>query len=286
MGGDLNVTSDIGSGSDFCFDPVLKAADPEAELAGLLPLIAPGQRVVVVDAPQSNGLVQACERFGLGVTRVSTAEEVPAGDLHDCGIISSTEQAHALRGSRFLPLVLRAPQIPELNMRQALDFSLASVIETNRNDAELCSAIMRALAKSMRRIEHQRGQADWKILIAEECVPSSVPTGVTLTMSRSPDSNKVNQIVAKRILTRHGITDVTIVENGAQAVEAAKATAFTAILSDVSMPVLGAFIRLARLFWKRGLTKDMTAAQMVERRLGRSAHGRTASTLPPSRSSA
>lgn len=168
MGGQLTVSSISGQGSDFTFDPVLHRADPKSELTRQLSNVSPGQNVVVVDGAGSDGVEEYCKQFGFRVTRVANVNEVPTGDLFDCGVISTTEEADTLRGSRFLPLVLRAERLPKLNMRRALDLSLASVIETNKTAAELCAAILRASAKSMRGIKQQRGQADWKILLAEE----------------------------------------------------------------------------------------------------------------------
>lgn len=168
--GDLNVKSQVGQGSDFFFDCHLKVAAPTTELHEHLPVIAEGRTVVAVEGPELGAVEAACARFGLSVTKVPSVDDIPAGDLFDCGVVSSIDEANRLRGTRFLPLVLRAPSIPRLTMRTALDLSLASVIETNKGENALCGAIVRALAKSMRKIEHKQGQADWKILLAEECV--------------------------------------------------------------------------------------------------------------------
>lgn len=144
-------------------------------------------------------------------------EEVPSGDLFDCAIISTIEEADKLRSNRFLPLVLRAATLPKLDMRRALDFSLASVIETGKGEAELCNALHIALKKSMRKLGNHDVKADWKILLAED--------------------NKINQIVARRLLASSGLKCLEVVENGQEAFEAVKANQYDIVLMDVSMPV-------------------------------------------------
>jgi two-component system sensor histidine kinase/response regulator len=54
------------------------------------------------------------------------------------------------------------------------------------------------------------------------------------------EDNRVNQLVAQAVLKIDG-HQVTVVENGADAVAAAKASAFDVILMDVQMPVMNGF---------------------------------------------
>ena len=54
------------------------------------------------------------------------------------------------------------------------------------------------------------------------------------------EDNKVNQIVAKRILTNWGV-DLSIAPNGRKAVEMATATDYDVILMDIQMPIMDGF---------------------------------------------
>jgi CheY-like chemotaxis protein len=68
-------------------------------------------------------------------------------------------------------------------------------------------------------------------------VDHPVRTGLHILLA---DDNVVNQRVAQILLERDGHR-VTVVSTGADAVAAAKATAYDAILMDVQMPVMGGF---------------------------------------------
>ncbi|WAR61531.1 hypothetical protein PtB15_12B219 [Puccinia triticina] len=217
MGGHLDVESEVGKGSDFGFDVILGPADPEVELRKQIEKIDTDQCVLLIDDKELDDVEASCLKFGLSVHRVPSIEEVPSGDLFDCAIISTIEEADKLRSNRFLPLVLRAATLPKLDMRRALDFSLASVIETGKGEAELCNALHIALKKSMRKLGNHDVKADWKILLAED--------------------NKINQIVARRLLASSGLKCLEVVENGQEAFEAVKANQYDIVLMDVSMPV-------------------------------------------------
>ncbi|PLW22706.1 hypothetical protein PCASD_13739 [Puccinia coronata f. sp. avenae] len=217
MGGHLDVESEVGKGSDFAFDVILGPADPEVELRKQIEKIDTDQCVLLIDDEKLDDVEASCIKFGLSVHRVPSIEEVPSGDLFDCAIISTIEEADKLRSNRFLPLVLRAATLPKLDMRRALDFSLASVIETGKGEAELCNALHIALKKSMRKLGNHDVKADWKILLAED--------------------NKINQIVARRLLASSGLKCLEVVENGQEAFEAVKANQYDIVLMDVSMPV-------------------------------------------------
>ncbi|MBW0480484.1 hypothetical protein O181_020199 [Austropuccinia psidii MF-1] len=217
MGGQLNVESEVDRGSNFSFDLLLGLADTAVELRKQTEKIDTDQCVLLIDGEKPDSLEQSCLKFGLSVHRVRSIEEVPSGDLFDCAIISTIEEADRLRSNRFLPLVLRAPTLPKLDMRRALDFSLASVIETDKAEAELCNALNIALKKSMRKLGNHDVKANWKILLAED--------------------NKINQIVARRLLASSGLDCLEVVENGQEAFEAVKSHQYDIVLMDVSMPV-------------------------------------------------
>jgi CheY-like chemotaxis protein len=65
----------------------------------------------------------------------------------------------------------------------------------------------------------------------------AVPTGLSILLA---EDNVVNQRVAQALLERDGHT-VDVVNNGAEAVTAARATIYDVILMDIQMPELGGF---------------------------------------------
>jgi CheY-like chemotaxis protein len=69
------------------------------------------------------------------------------------------------------------------------------------------------------------------------------------------DDNLINQKVLERILTRVGVTDITIVDNGKKAVEEAEHAQFDCIFMDVEMPVMDG-LTACGIISKRKLEKD------------------------------
>ncbi|POW22241.1 hypothetical protein PSHT_01554 [Puccinia striiformis] len=127
---------------------------------------------LLIDDEELDDVEVLCLKFGLSVHWVPSIEEVTLGDLFNCVLITTIQEANKLRSNRFLPLVLRAATLPQLNMCHALDFSLASLIETGKGEAELCNALHIALKKGMGKLGNLDVQADWKILLAEDSLYS------------------------------------------------------------------------------------------------------------------
>lgn len=100
--------------------------------------------------------------------------------------------------------------------------------------------------------------------------PVSAPLDALLSFSRTlhillVDDNFMNQLITKDQLTTLG-ADVTIANNGQEAVELAKQTSFDFILMDIQMPIMDGYeaTRAIRLFNKKTPIVAHTAAALIE----------------------
>ncbi|MBI9019696.1 MAG: response regulator [Verrucomicrobia bacterium] len=76
------------------------------------------------------------------------------------------------------------------------------------------------------------------------------------------EDNKINQLVADRILRRMGCT-TTIVENGQLAIEASEKNGFDLILMDCQMPVVDGYEATRQIRLKERQTPDAPAIPII-----------------------
>ncbi|GLI79941.1 histidine kinase osmosensor [Penicillium ochrochloron] len=228
MGGDIWVTSRVGEGSKFSFTSRAKLAQAPA---GFSEQLAPyrGRRVLLVDNGDSEGcsVPTMLKDFGLEPVVVSDGELVPGQTRKDlCGsfdamLAPSLDTAAKLRADANLslnPLVIVAPVV-SLLLKSAGELGVSSYVTTPCRPIDFWSGILPALGNRRNRISEGITRS-LAILLAED--------------------NDVNQKVAVRILQKCN-HNVTVVENGLQAVKEAQQHRYDVILMDVSMPVMGGF---------------------------------------------
>ncbi|KAJ5485598.1 Histidine protein kinase NIK1 [Penicillium diatomitis] len=230
MGGGIWVTSRVGEGSKFSFTSRAKLAQAPA---GFAEQLAPyrGRRVLLVD----NGNWKDCpvssmlKDFGLEAVvvheneLVSTQRRNDLGGSFDAMLVPSIEAAAKLRADSTLslnPLVIAAPSVTLL-LKSAGELGISSYATTKAGTRpiDFWSGILPALGNRRNRISEGISRS-LAILLAED--------------------NDVNQKVAVRILQKCN-HNVTVVENGLQAVKEAQQHRYDVILMDVSMPVMGGF---------------------------------------------
>lgn len=228
MGGDIWVTSRVGEGSKFSFTSRAKLAQPPA---GFSEQLAPyrGRRVLLVDNGDSGDcpVSTMIKDFGLEPVVVSDSELVPGQSKKDlCGsfdamLAPSLDTAAMLRADPDLslnPLVIVAPVV-SFHLKSASELGVSTYITTPCRPIDFWSGILPALGNRRNRISEGITRS-LAILLAED--------------------NDVNQKVAVRILQKCN-HNVTVVENGLQAVKEAQQHRYDVILMDVSMPVMGGF---------------------------------------------
>ena len=228
MGGDIWVTSHMGEGSTFSFTCRVKLALPPPSFADQL---APhrGQRVLFFDHGLARSFPIATVLIELGIEPVIvTEEQLECGQFKsdwvctfDAILIENLEIAAKLRACPDLqpiPLVITAHTV-SLTLRAAGELGIASYITVPCRPIDLWNGILPALGNR----------------------PTRTPSGYTRSLSiLLAEDNDVNQKVAVRILEKFN-HEVTVVENGLQAVQEVKHHRYDVVLMDVQMPVMGGF---------------------------------------------
>ncbi|CAI5760408.1 unnamed protein product [Candida verbasci] len=228
MGGEIWVTSEYGSGSNFYFTVSVSPSNIRytRQTEQLLPFSS--HYVLFVSIEHSDGELKNIENamieLGLNPIIVRNIEDANLSEpiKYDIIMIDSIEIAKKLRllsEVKYIPLVLVHHSIPELNMRLCIDLGISSYGNTPCSMTDLASALIPAL-ESRSISQNSDESVSYKILLAED--------------------NLVNQKLAVRILEKQG-HHVEVVENGLEAYEAIQKFKFDVVLMDVQMPVMGGF---------------------------------------------
>ncbi len=243
MGGDLQVTSEVGVGSTFTLTAALTGCadrrEPDAvERARSLA----GRSVLIVDDNETNCRVLRLQLSGWGMTCTDVQdparalELLSAGDMFDVAVLDfhmpgmdGVELARALRllpAGRELPLVLLTSLHGGLEPEQRALF--AATLTKPARKAVLRSKLLSILAPAeatllavetaggrRRQDAPGRGAPSLRVLLAED--------------------NPINQKVAQLLLGKLGHR-VDTVSSGREAVAAVRDTDYDVVLMDVQMP--------------------------------------------------
>lgn len=234
MGGDIWVTSRFGQGSTFSFTCRVVIADPPVGFSEQL-LPHRGRRVLIVDDGHADPVPTANSLGALGLDPVVVSiEQLASSQCQpqwsggiDAILVSTIETAETLRACpnfSAIPLVLVAPVV-SLTIKSAGELGLASYTTTPCRPIDLWNGILPALGN---RSNH---------------APSGSSRSLAILLA---EDNDVNQKVAVRILEKYN-HNVTVVENGQQAVNESKLHRYDVILMDVQMPVMGGFEATGRI---------------------------------------
>ncbi|KAK7523127.1 two-component histidine kinase [Phyllosticta citriasiana] len=237
MGGRMWVESEYGCGSTFYFTCRVRLGDPD--ISAIQPQLSPYSKHTVLFIDQGktgygDDIVNHLKALDLVPHVIHTDETTPLSEIpspskhaYDCVIVDCNMTARRLRVEerfKYIPLVMVTPRVA-ISLKSALEDGISSFITTPCLPIDLGNALIPALdGRAAPLISNQ--SKSFNILLAED--------------------NQVNQRLAVKILHKYN-HNVTVAENGLEALEAIKKTKYDVVLMDVQMPVMGGFEATAKI---------------------------------------
>jgi CheY-like chemotaxis protein len=251
MGGKIWVESNPGQGSTFSFtanfglgkERAKKRSKPASELRGM-------QVLVVDDNATSRSILQEMlESFSFEVSLASSGEEgiteleaaskdkpfelvIMDWKMPGMDGIEASRRIKGLKSLSKIPaIILVTAYGREDVMQQADEVGLEGFLLKPVNPSMLFDAIMQAFGEAVPEISRitQRKEQEAEALKHIQ--------GARLLLV---EDNEINQQVAREILEGAGL-NVTVVNNGQEAVNAVKENNYDAVLMDVQMPVMDGY---------------------------------------------
>jgi GAF domain-containing protein/CheY-like chemotaxis protein/HPt (histidine-containing phosphotransfer) domain-containing protein len=248
MGGRIEVTSQVGVGSEFRFTIRAPAGDVPVtlhrDLSGVQPTLR-GKRVLVVDDNATNRriLVAHLDAWGMQSRATGSPAEalgwIAAGASFDLGVLDmhmpemdGVTLAHSLRehgAGKTLPLIL----FTSLGRREARaeDEGFAAYLNKPIKPSQLFDALASVLPDQPTPVPQRaavRSQLDPEMATRH-------PLRILLA-----EDNVVNQKLALRLLAQMGYR-ADLAANGLEAIDAVERQTYDVILMDVQMPELDGF---------------------------------------------
>ncbi|WP_090140465.1 response regulator [Limnohabitans sp. DM1] len=263
MGGDIRVNSQLGKGSTFSFTVALQAANTgPLTLPPLLPQLK-GRLALVVDdnASSRSSLSRRLECAGMQVLACDNA-------------------AHALNAPQLAQVTFA---LLDVNMPDIDGYALAAQLRQLRPPSQLTLIMLGALSEqiSQDELDHLGIQSflikpvdphelmavlngfdiSNSLPFASEVATSPPPAQAPMMKVLLVEDTPINQTLETILLTRMGF-EVTIANNGVEAVEAFKRERFDLILMDIQMPEMGG-IEATQLIRDRENTQQLPPTPIV-----------------------
>ncbi|MCK5543861.1 MAG: response regulator [Desulfobulbaceae bacterium] len=252
MEGRIRVESEPGKGSRFIFNAVFgRPAKMEGETEAGSPIDLDQLKVLVVDDVASAREIFAAtlSSFSFRVTCVDSGkaalealEKAPADDPYRLVLMDNIMPG--MNGIETARQIKKSPRLTELTtiimvtaygkgevMQQAEEVGLKDFLNKPVTPSTLLDTIVGALSNNGGFRKAGKSADQWKIKTIE---------GIKGAQILLVEDNMINQLVAQHLLTQAGM-QVTIANNGKEAVELAETIVFDAILMDIQMPEMDGF---------------------------------------------
>jgi two-component system sensor histidine kinase/response regulator len=257
MDGEIGVDSVPGAGSDFHFSAIFgvvegKATDAQPVAQGPRQL----QVMVVDDSARSREILRTLlEGLGHQATLMSSAaqglsaiEEADSGQGYDLVLIDSKmpemdgfEMARVVRAR---PNPRRVPALVMITSHGDEELTQRAVAE--KFDGCIAKPVNAAMLQET--LDIACGASPSKCGgNGEPAKPADSYLGLAGRRILLVEDNEFNQIIAVELLRDVAHLHVTVVENGADAVERAGSEAFDAVLMDIQMPIMDGFEATRRI---------------------------------------
>jgi two-component system, sensor histidine kinase and response regulator len=249
MDGYIWVESEAGVGSKFIFTAVFGLGEEKQPQIKIdMPELKNLRVLVVDDCGVARDILQALlESMSFSVVPV-TSGEAALDELQTAGTddpfdvvftdwmmpgmdgIETANRIHNLPGLSKQPKIILISAYPPEDLRQearkaSLDYILTKPVTTST----LCIGLMQAF-----------GKADAGLMAAGEDKDAEMARPIRGARILLTEDNEINQQVAQEILEGAGL-NVTIANNGQEAVNALHAASYHAVLMDVQMPVMDGY---------------------------------------------
>ena len=252
MGGEIWVESQPGKGSTFIFTASFGLGKEKAKKALVPSRSLRGMKVLVVDDNATSRLIlqEILESFTFEVTQAASGEEglaeiEKAPPDHPFELVIMDWKMPGMDGieaSRIIKTHPRLSKIPaiimvtnygrEEIMGQAENAGLDGFLIKPVSPSVLFDAIMQAFGEDV----PGRAPAPQREVAAEGGVQQTIQGARVLLV----EDNEINQQVAMEILAGAGV-EVSLANNGREAVKAVSENDYDAVLMDVQMPVMDGY---------------------------------------------
>nr|WP_315230041.1 response regulator [uncultured Limnohabitans sp.] len=243
MGGDISVTSKLGQGSNFSFNIQLQRANASPARQYPVPAHLMGQIALVVDDNASSRLVLtkrltcaglhaiACDSASQALHSPQLAQARFAlidVNMPDIDGYAFAAQLRQTRTAEQLHIVMLGALSEQLGQEELHRLDIQGFLVKPLDSQELVSVLSQSLSQS-----RHAADAPKEIAPVSDAATRQQPKRVLLA-----EDTPINQTLQTILLNRMGY-EVTIANNGLEAVEAFRGGEFDLILMDIQMPEMG-----------------------------------------------
>jgi signal transduction histidine kinase/DNA-binding response OmpR family regulator len=240
MGGEIDVSSEVGKGSTFSFTVQLQRAQSSHMTANQISPSLQGQTVLVVDDTASNRHMMTKRLTCAGLHVVATDSAAHAlhspqltqaalalvdVNMPDIDGYDLVKQLRQIKTAAQMPILMMGTLSEQISQEQLDQFDIQGFLVKPIDSCELVASLNRVSAVNVVHDEPVRAPRDAAALTA---------TRQVLLVEDTP----INQTLQSILLNRMGY-EVTLANNGLEGLEAFNTQAFDLILMDIQMPEMG-----------------------------------------------